>query len=317
MDKPLNPNIGHPISITNPSKDNISQSYRHILQSSSDDIKNKINLINSNNFAAQLPNNNRNNNNNNDINVEHQETPSSSISSLASMRNTINLSPTNCLSNINNENFYSGSLKTDQPDNINQQKFYPNVGNSLINTQINSTSFINSNPSQNHYLGNGREPSPFYSSSFPLYNNHSLNTSTNLQSPKTSFSSSSSSSSSTTPSSNQMQTQLLDNQNSRSSFGASQAVLIKKSSNISNNNFNAGIEKQKNCNEEIIAGLVTTKPNTKGKKVRKPRTIYSSMQLQVLNKRFQRTQYLALPERAELAASLGLTQTQVPFEINE
>lgn len=35
------------------------------------------------------------------------------------------------------------------------------------------------------------------------------------------------------------------------------------------------------------------------------------MQLQVLNKRFQRTQYLALPERAELAASLGLTQTQV------
>jgi hypothetical protein len=35
------------------------------------------------------------------------------------------------------------------------------------------------------------------------------------------------------------------------------------------------------------------------------------MQLQVLNKRFQRTQYLALPERAELAATLGLTQTQV------
>jgi hypothetical protein len=49
----------------------------------------------------------------------------------------------------------------------------------------------------------------------------------------------------------------------------------------------------------------------KGKKIRKPRTIYSSMQLQILNKRFQRTQYLALPERAELAASLGLTQTQV------
>jgi hypothetical protein len=49
----------------------------------------------------------------------------------------------------------------------------------------------------------------------------------------------------------------------------------------------------------------------RGKKIRKPRTIYSSMQLQILNKRFQRTQYLALPERAELAASLGLTQTQV------
>ncbi|KAG7163334.1 Homeobox protein Dlx1a-like [Homarus americanus] len=48
----------------------------------------------------------------------------------------------------------------------------------------------------------------------------------------------------------------------------------------------------------------------KGKKVRKPRTIYSSLQLQQLNKMFQRTQYLALPERAELAAKLGLTQTQ-------
>jgi len=49
------------------------------------------------------------------------------------------------------------------------------------------------------------------------------------------------------------------------------------------------------------------------KKMRKPRTIYSSLQLQQLNRRFQRTQYLALPERAELAASLGLTQTQVTF----
>lgn len=53
--------------------------------------------------------------------------------------------------------------------------------------------------------------------------------------------------------------------------------------------------------------------NGKGKKMRKPRTIYSSLQLQQLNRRFQRTQYLALPERAELAASLGLTQTQVCF----
>ncbi|PWA31430.1 hypothetical protein CCH79_00002763 [Gambusia affinis] len=50
--------------------------------------------------------------------------------------------------------------------------------------------------------------------------------------------------------------------------------------------------------------------NGKGKKIRKPRTIYSSLQLQALNRRFQQTQYLALPERAELAASLGLTQTQ-------
>lgn len=56
--------------------------------------------------------------------------------------------------------------------------------------------------------------------------------------------------------------------------------------------------------------------NGKGKKMRKPRTIYSSLQLQQLNRRFQRTQYLALPERAELAAQLGLTQTQVSHRLD-
>ena len=49
----------------------------------------------------------------------------------------------------------------------------------------------------------------------------------------------------------------------------------------------------------------------KGKKTRKPRTIYSSQQLTELQKRFDSTQYLALPDRAELANSLGLSQTQV------
>lgn len=57
-------------------------------------------------------------------------------------------------------------------------------------------------------------------------------------------------------------------------------------------------------NGEIRAG-------GKGKKMRKPRTIYSSLQLAALHQRFQQTQYLALPERADLAAKLGLTQTQV------
>ncbi|XP_066521438.1 homeobox protein Dlx3b isoform X2 [Hoplias malabaricus] len=51
--------------------------------------------------------------------------------------------------------------------------------------------------------------------------------------------------------------------------------------------------------------------NGKPKKIRKPRTIYSSFQLAALQRRFQKAQYLALPERAELAAQLGLTQTQV------
>uniref|UniRef100_A0A8C5XVR0 Distal-less homeobox 4 n=1 Tax=Microcebus murinus TaxID=30608 RepID=A0A8C5XVR0_MICMU len=53
------------------------------------------------------------------------------------------------------------------------------------------------------------------------------------------------------------------------------------------------------------------RPQAPAKKLRKPRTIYSSLQLQHLNQRFQHTQYLALPERAQLAAQLGLTQTQV------
>jgi len=48
-----------------------------------------------------------------------------------------------------------------------------------------------------------------------------------------------------------------------------------------------------------------------GKKVRNPRTIYSSLQIQQLEVCFSRTQYLGLPERAELASRLGLTQTQV------
>lgn len=47
------------------------------------------------------------------------------------------------------------------------------------------------------------------------------------------------------------------------------------------------------------------------KKARKPRTIYTSLQLQQLNSYFQKTQYLSLPERADLAVSLGLSQTQV------
>lgn len=52
-------------------------------------------------------------------------------------------------------------------------------------------------------------------------------------------------------------------------------------------------------------------PTSRDRKTRKPRTIYSSVQLQKLNERFQRTQYLPLPERAELADTLGLSQTQV------
>ena len=63
----------------------------------------------------------------------------------------------------------------------------------------------------------------------------------------------------------------------------------------------------------MLDGSGNIRMNGKSKKMRKPRTIYSSVQLQQLNRRFSRTQYLNLPERAELAALLGLTQTQVNF----
>ncbi|CAL4121371.1 unnamed protein product [Meganyctiphanes norvegica] len=48
-----------------------------------------------------------------------------------------------------------------------------------------------------------------------------------------------------------------------------------------------------------------------GSGVRKARSSYTLQQLQQLNRRFQRTQYLAQRERAELSAMVGLTQTQV------
>jgi hypothetical protein len=82
--------------------------------------------------------------------------------------------------------------------------------------------------------------------------------------------------------------------------------------------FNIRIEKPNNLavlngNETLPPTSSLPKLTTKGKKIRKPRTIYNPLQLQALNKRFHRTQYLALPERAELAAMLALTQTQVSF----
>ena len=44
---------------------------------------------------------------------------------------------------------------------------------------------------------------------------------------------------------------------------------------------------------------------------RRPRTIYTTEQLKALNMYFKRTQYLTVSERAELAYSLGLTETQI------
>ena len=47
------------------------------------------------------------------------------------------------------------------------------------------------------------------------------------------------------------------------------------------------------------------------KKSRKPRTIYTTAQLQELTRRFKQSAYLALPDRGDLAQLLGLSQTQV------
>ena len=44
---------------------------------------------------------------------------------------------------------------------------------------------------------------------------------------------------------------------------------------------------------------------------RKARTIYNSYQLRELNTHFSKKQYLALPDRVELASKLGLSQTQI------
>ncbi|KAF6780187.1 hypothetical protein AHF37_00333 [Paragonimus kellicotti] len=63
--------------------------------------------------------------------------------------------------------------------------------------------------------------------------------------------------------------------------------------------------------DDNLADVDSNVSTARGKKVRKPRTIYSIWQLQVLNRRFVQSQYLNLTERASLAAQLGLTQTQV------
>ncbi|VDO83965.1 unnamed protein product [Schistosoma margrebowiei] len=89
---------------------------------------------------------------------------------------------------------------------------------------------------------------------------------------------------------------------SSSSVSSSSLSRITMTSSISVSNNIQTTSSTTNCTRQIN--------HEKNKKLRKPRTIYSSMQLQQLAKRFHLTQYLSLPERAELAASLGLTQTQ-------
>ena len=63
-----------------------------------------------------------------------------------------------------------------------------------------------------------------------------------------------------------------------------------------------------NFSEESISDSETAKNINNS---RRPRTIYTSEQLEALNLYFKRTQYLTVSERSELAYSLNLTETQI------
>ncbi len=52
-------------------------------------------------------------------------------------------------------------------------------------------------------------------------------------------------------------------------------------------------------------------PSSCGRKQRKARTAFTDHQLQTLEKSFERQKYLSVQDRLELAAKLGLTDTQV------
>ncbi|XP_070534972.1 brain-specific homeobox protein homolog isoform X2 [Ptychodera flava] len=62
-----------------------------------------------------------------------------------------------------------------------------------------------------------------------------------------------------------------------------------------------------------LRGKDTTVPdfNTKHKKCRRSRTVFTELQLIGLEKRFDKQKYLSTPDRLDLAESLGLTQLQV------
>jgi len=81
-------------------------------------------------------------------------------------------------------------------------------------------------------------------------------------------------------------------------------------SNMSRSLSSSSYVKQES-DEEDEGDLAQSKNGKGGKLPRKPRTIFTSQQLRELNRAFERTHYLSLPERAELAHALGLTQTQI------
>ena len=57
--------------------------------------------------------------------------------------------------------------------------------------------------------------------------------------------------------------------------------------------------------------LKPTLRTASGRKCRKPRTVFTELQLIVLNREFNEHKYLSTPQRTKLAERLGLNQTQV------
>ncbi|XP_066935587.1 brain-specific homeobox protein homolog [Clytia hemisphaerica] len=57
--------------------------------------------------------------------------------------------------------------------------------------------------------------------------------------------------------------------------------------------------------------LKPTMRTSSGRKCRKPRTVFSELQLMVLEREFTERKYLSTPQRTKLAERLGLNQTQV------
>lgn len=57
--------------------------------------------------------------------------------------------------------------------------------------------------------------------------------------------------------------------------------------------------------------LKPTLRTASGRKCRKPRTVFTELQLMVLNREFNEHKYLSTPQRTKLAERLGLNQTQV------
>lgn len=65
------------------------------------------------------------------------------------------------------------------------------------------------------------------------------------------------------------------------------------------------------CSADIALGLGMNVNALRHCRRRKARTVFSDPQLTGLEKRFENQRYLSTPERVELAAALGLSETQV------